>query len=251
MGDTDSDSLALAMIALNEPRLPDEAALSAWLAARHVDLPPLTAVRRDGVVITADWSSLLVALSLMPVPIPLGRVDERCSSWPPEALRRLKDHRAHLIVSVAGDALGTIERNLALTWLVAAAASTTDSSAVYWGSGDVLAPPDDVADETASMSRDQLPLDLWIDFRMEREDDGSISLSTKGMRALGHTDLEVVRSRLDPATIRNRAWNAAHYLLDHGPVLKDGDTFGISNEERFRIEHVSSSEGDRVLRLVM
>jgi hypothetical protein len=35
----------------------------------------------------------------------------------------------------------------------------------------------------------------------------------------------------------DRVFNAAHYLCDHGPVLLDGQTFGLSADERILISH--------------
>jgi hypothetical protein len=35
----------------------------------------------------------------------------------------------------------------------------------------------------------------------------------------------------------DRVFNAAHFLCDHGPVLKDGETFGLSASEKIRISH--------------
>jgi len=53
-------------------------------------------------------------------------------------------------------------------------------------------------------------------------------------------ELEVVASRAKAATLVDRAFNFTHYLLDHGPVLKDGDTIGLSAEERLRVRHLPS-----------
>ena len=52
---------------------------------------------------------------------------------------------------------------------------------------------------------------------------------------------KLVAMREKPATLVDRAFNFAHYLLDRGPVLKDGDTIGLSAQERFRIRHVPSA----------
>jgi hypothetical protein len=57
------------------------------------------------------------------------------------------------------------------------------------------------------------------------------------MKALGLMEIETVAPRERAEHVLDRMFNAAHYLCDHGPVLKDGDTFGLSANEKIRISH--------------
>jgi hypothetical protein len=222
--------------------MPLESTLKAWLSERAVALPELHAFKTEDALLAADWGPAFVTITRLDAPIPWSELGGRCRTWPAEARRQLEQHEAHLLVTVSGD-VDVIELNLALTWIVAAAAASTDAAGVYWGSGGVVLSVDEVLAETAKMSREQLPLDLWIDFDMQKEQDGSVSLFTTGMHALGHMDFEVHRSTMLPKTLRNRVWNAAHHVLDHGPILKDGDTFGLTAEERIRVRHRRATPG--------
>lgn len=90
------------------------------------------------------------------------------------------------------------------------------------------------------MSREYLPLHLWIDFRLAGERKGTISLFTTGMAAFGHMEIEIWESHEKPRDVYDIGVNIAHYLLDRGPVLKDGQTIGMSPEQRLRIRLLPS-----------
>jgi hypothetical protein len=82
------------------------------------------------------------------------------------------------------------------------------------------------------MRRDNLPLFLWIDFRIELLEDGACRLYTTGLEALGQSELEVARFDGSPQELLDLAYNIAHYLLDKRKVVNDGDTIGLTDQVR-------------------
>jgi hypothetical protein len=58
-----------------------------------------------------------------------------------------------------------------------------------------------------------------------------------GIESLGLMEIESVASTASVDYALDRIFNAAHYLCDHGPVLLDAQTFGLSADERIRISH--------------
>jgi hypothetical protein len=236
-------SLAVAMVALpGAGALPALGAMSTWLAAHARDVPRPAEAERSADALAARVGDADLVIGLMPAPIPWSELEGPCATafWWPEAASVMKAHSAHLIVGLRGGEMDAIQRNLWLTALVAAVLSTGDTSGVYWGAGTLVMPPEIFMEAATSMSREVLPLDLWIDFRVWRDDDGTTSLSTTGLEDLGHMEIEISHSSADPGAARESAWNAAHYLLDHGPVLDDGDTIGFGPDEKIRVRHVPS-----------
>lgn len=236
-------SLAVAMVAL--PRvgpLPALSDLNAWLAGHAQSMPPLIAAQSSDEALAATAGDAELMIGLMTAPIPWPELEGPCASafWWPEAAEVMKAHAAHLIVGLRAEEMVPVERNLWLTALIAAVLSTGEASGVYWGAGALVMPPELFMEAAITMTHEVLPLDLWIDFRVSREEDGSISLFTTGLEDLGHMDLEISRSNVDPGTARESAWNVAHYLLDQGPVLDDGDSIGFGPDEQIRIRHVPS-----------
>ena len=72
------------------------------------------------------------------------------------------------------------------------------------------------------------------------------------MQALGYAEFEAVSVREAVSDLRERFYSLAYYLLDHGPVIKDGDTVGQDQDEKIRVKLVESSFGQKgkVMRLV-
>ena len=68
-----------------------------------------------------------------------------------------------------------------LTHLLAAVAAHVDAAGIYWGGGGLVHDPLVFLDEARSASPQKLPLHLWIDFRIEQNDDGTLRLFTTGM----------------------------------------------------------------------
>jgi hypothetical protein len=90
------------------------------------------------------------------------------------------------------------------------------------------------------MSEDYYPLYLWIDFRVIPASHGKWTLFTTGMGALGFLEIEVVETPRGPKEVVGFAFNIAHYLLDHGPILKHGDTIGLSATQKVGVTHTQS-----------
>ncbi|XXF78801.1 DUF4261 domain-containing protein [Myxococcaceae bacterium GXIMD 01537] len=235
-------SLWLAMVALDRPTPWATGALLAFLQDHWKDVPRAHNVREDRDTLSFELESITVTLARMPAPIPwsdLERPARAAWHWP-DAVERLQAHTAHFIVAVHAPGVAPLDAALLLTRVVAAATATHDACGIYWGEGPVVNAPDDFIDEALKGSREHLPLYLWLAFHLEREPDHSFTLRTSGLRAFGLMELEVVASREKPAMLVDRAFTFAHYLLDHGPVLRDGDTIGLSAQERLRVRHLPS-----------
>jgi hypothetical protein len=106
-----------------------------------------------------------------------------------------------------------------------------------------------MAEETNSP--DAPPLYLWVDLRAVRNDDGTTGLFTTGLTPLGHVEIEIPRIKMQPGELREWLLNIMYYLLEKGPVLKHGETIGMTAEQKIRIRHAPSSFGHegKVIRL--
>jgi len=157
-----------------------------------------------------------------------------------DAVDQVKGHSAHLIACSSGK-----EPRKVLAWYltkaIEAVLPTVDSVGVYWGAGTVVMPTELFLEMSKDSSLEFLPLYLWIDFRCYRDKKGGASLFTTGFESLGFMEIEIRNSSQKVSFLVDRAFNLAHYLLDHGPVLKDGHTFGLSKDERIKVRHVKSS----------
>jgi hypothetical protein len=237
----------MAMIALREAVFPSEKDIFAALARQWPDVPPPQEQARRGSAVTFQLGGERGALSFVPSPIPWENLKGPCATawyWP-QAAEAMKAHRAHVIAGLGGGPADAVTRRLRLTALTGAVASAAGPAAcgILWPGGMVVHAPEPFLDRAREMSRGNLPLELWIDFRIFRESEDTLTLFTTGLAEFGLPDLEIPRSRRPFKEVYAAAFNTAHYLIDQGPVLKDGDTLGLAAGETVLVHHVESRWG--------
>lgn len=227
----------VALIPLFDASLPAEDRLFGFLRQHWPELPPPGEVLHREDVIRFVLGEHTVILSLMPVSIPWADLEGPCRAawyWP-GAAAALRGHVAHILVVMKSKALPRTEAALALTRVVAALAGTSAAAGVFWGGNGTVHAPGPFLDTALHGNQRNLPLDLWIAFALVPEPDGTHSLYTSGMEEFGLLEIEIRSSRRDPQYLRDCAYNVAHYLLLKGPIIKPGETVGVSDEERIPV----------------
>lgn len=231
----------VAMIALTTPQWPGAKELTKALHQYGPDMPETADVEEANESMTFNIGPAIGSVMLISAPIPQGDIDAACTAsaitWP-VARQELQKHTAHLICSI----VGPVEKKTAayyLTKLVAATAKTVPAVGIYWGAAGMVHATVPFIEQAEGMSTEYLPLYLWINFALAGEDH-KFSLRTFGMASLGFMEIEIVDSPKPVEEIVNMAFNVAHYLLDNGPVLADGDTFGFTESQKLKIRHVQS-----------
>jgi hypothetical protein len=212
--------------------------------------------RGDGGVFSFDVGDEFVALAHMPAPYPASDLEGPIATswmWPPEPpIDSIRGHRSHLLITMMGGAASPVRRRLILTAVTALAAKRPGVMAVYWGDATlVVFPPVFVNMAEKIHSPEAPPLYLWVDLRAFQNEDGSTGLFTTGLAPLGHMEIEIPRIEMGPGELREWLLNIMYYLLQNGPVLKDGQTIGMTAEQQIRIRHCASSFGHsgKVIRL--
>jgi hypothetical protein len=187
-----------------------------------------------------------LALGLMPAPYPdLEGPIATSWMWPRQPpIETVKRHRSHLLITATGGAADPVRRRLVLTAVTALAAKQPGVMAVYWPEATLVHfPPVFVNLAERINSPEAPPLYLWVDLRAFRNDDGTTGLFTTGLWALGHMEIEIPRIDMEPGELREWLLNIMYYLLENGPVLKHGQTIGMTAQQQIRIRHCPSSFG--------
>jgi hypothetical protein len=184
-------------------------------------------------------------IAVMNVPSPLSR-DPREEVWVRAATTWrhapsvVSGHRAHVLVATLGR-LEPLREARVITSVVGGVLDAVQGcSAVMWA-GRVVRP--------ASLWRDQsraayatypnYPILLWIDIAPWRTTSGMDAV-TIGLSSFVGREIEFEMGRLNPSDALNQVAALAGYLIEHGNVIKDGDTFGGSEAERIRVRHAVS-----------
>ncbi len=219
-------------------------------------LTSLTGKRIDSKSVVANDEMLkftldgdAAAIGLLPSPIPWPQIEGPCETarWWPEASAKLRGHTSHLIVAISSDGKSDVlQRAVNLTHLVAAVAAHVESAGVFWGGGGLVHDPRVFVEEAQKASRDNLPLHLWIDFRIEQMEEGTVRLFTTGMKSLGRMEIEIPHSHRLPTEVFDFAYAIADYMLSRGAEIRDNHTVGRSDDEKVMARHAPSMFDERM-----
>lgn len=253
--------VALALVALRDPKLPTADQIEDYLGEHWPDAPQIGPAEEvptpdgeqaEGIEVFR-FGDGLAAISLMAAPIPFEELEFPCAAawyWP-TAEEEMRTHNSHLLVALVDGPDDPIERHRRLTELVASAAALTDAVGIFWGSGGNVHESRAFLDSAHQMTADVIPLELWVTIRFVPEDDGSVSCITDGLEEFSLNEIEVVSSRREPQTLLEYVYNVAYYLIENGPVIHEGETIGLNEDERFAVTFEQSRLTDqpRVMRI--
>ncbi len=233
--------ILLSVVALDTPSLPRQQEMLETLAS-------LSGAAVNPKAVEAKESSLVflfggnrAAVALVPSPIPWSNLEGPCEIawWWPEAGAKMQGHNSHIAMALVGENDDAVRRSIALTHLTAAVAAHVDAAGIYWG-GALVHDPQVFLEEARSASSENVPLHLWIDFRIEQNDDGTLRLFTTGMKALDKMEIEIPCSRHEPKKLFDFAYSIASYLLSRGAEIRDGHTIGCCEDEKVLATHAPS-----------
>jgi hypothetical protein len=177
-----------------------------------------------------------IAVGHIPMPIPHGDIEgtaEYAYNWE-TALEDLKNHKSHLIVTIMNGGQDQVKRFKIFTKVICSLLRTTNSIGVYEGSQSLLIPKQDYLHIAEGMTDDYFPLNLWIYFGYRKTEKGN-SGYTYGLKEFGKHEMEIVESTKTIGEIEKFLYNMTHYVLEYDVAFKDGQTCGMSVDERIAI----------------
>ncbi len=248
-----SMELSMAMIALGEKPQLSGSAIKQHLAKTWPALPQASELKKQDNTLSFDVGNQAVIMGLMPAPIPWSDLEGPCAtSWLwKDAANVLKEHKNHLVLTVSSEEK-PVQRAAMLSMVTAAIFKTCSQAVgVLWGLSGLVISPEIFCEFAEKMLPGGLPLFIWVDFRLLKNQAGRVVGFTQDMEQLGHMELETLDSPETPAGLRDRFFGLACYLLENGPVIKDGDTVGESADEKIRVVYSDSAYGhkNKVMRM--
>lgn len=210
----------------------------------------------DGNIVTVTRGEETMGfLAHMPAPIPGQEAEENADRnflWK-NGRKEAARHRSHVIVTniSAGDET-PVQSAMEVSRLALVALDLFDGIGVYWGNASVSNSRDVFEEFCQEMSEEHVPVPVWLRFQLVRPSEGEVGMYTLGMRQFGLMDIEVDRCAWEPSDLFEFVSNIAHYLIQSGPVIADGNTVGGSAEERILVRHRPSmiEKGKRVYKIV-
>jgi hypothetical protein len=245
-------SVMISMILLRQSCELPASAIERELQHRYPDLGASLDTNEEGIP-SFQLKDGTLMLATMPAPIPWSELEGPCATsllWK-DAAEEVQRHESHILVTLLSEQ-NEIEQSILLTKTTAAVLAACDAAmGVYWGNATLVIPKQiflDFAEEVLPLGP---PLDIWVDFRVGWQTKTVSGGFTQGMEALGHMEIETQESPEKPGDLRDRLQGVARYLLENGPVIRDGDTIGEDAREKIRVIYSDSAFGNdkRVMRL--
>ena len=239
----------IALVALSEPALPDADALVERLAHRPAGEPAAALSSQTGGALNLAWEAdssghaATANVTLVDRPIPWEQLEGPCATawyWP-EAEEALRPHQSHLFVTLFDEQTGGVAQATRMTRLLAAIGQTASATGLVWGPSGAVHEPGAFAQLASSGTPDNLPLHLWVDFRVYQKDDGlGFGLFTTGLEALGCREFEAPDYQGDPQELIGAVYNITHYALEKQAVFKEGEAIGLPDEKQVTVTEARS-----------
>jgi hypothetical protein len=245
--------LALAIVMTAGKEFPDNAGLAKAMKARvpNLVIPEDIVADANGTLVFLH-EDYMFAVGKVDAPCPISKDDPcvRFAWYWPDAWEAVSKHRAHLLPSVSGGA--DARRRAALHGQLVAAIvdAAKDAVGVHWASSDSLWPAALVAENVAPGDQ-KPPIPFCVAIKLSRDADGGVSGVTRGLAAFGLMEIEAGGFKGDPRQLNGLMLDLAGYLIEAGPVIKDGDTIGPDAATKIVVRHETSGfiPGQPVYRL--
>ena len=195
----------------------------------------------DGELITVMHGKDVIGyLGYMPVPIPQQEAErnaDRNVFWPNGKDEAAK-HRSHVVVTNIGAGDQTpVQSAITVSRLALVALKAFDGIGVYWGNGSVCNSREVFERFCENLSEKHLPVPMWIRLQLIRAPNEEVGLYTLGMSQFGLMEIEVDRCKMEAQELIEWVSDLAHYLIQSGPIVKDEDTVGASENERILVRY--------------
>lgn len=181
---------------------------------------------------TVDGVTFLIAM--IPSPVPgeeLSNAIDYAYLW--KDARTALNNKSHIVVAAIGE-LPTATLYRYSTQITAILLKHTNSMGVYIGNQTLILSKDFYLEEAATMTEEAMPISLWVYFGMRQNEDGN-SVYTYGLKEFGLLEVEIVASDRDMDELMTLIYDIAHYTIEGNIVLNDGETIGMSADQKLKI----------------
>ena len=194
----------------------------------------------DPMILPVDGDVVFGPRMDFPYPAPLQQVAQFAYWWP-NALNDIARNTAHMMIHCAWNKRSRLEAHMCHLTLVRELIEQLPVIGVLWGSS--LVQTELVKGEFAGMEQRVIPFSLWVLIQFSKQPNGNILISTLGMRDFEQMEIETESSLpLDQTFDLVRKFGS--YVLASSPVIKDGDTIGLSAQQKIKVRHTRSFRPD-------
>jgi hypothetical protein len=232
---------AVAMPMFSHVSPPDIGAALDWIRQRFPDCPPIGHPDGSDNTFTASIPGGQIGITFVPAAIPSGDLDGPTAlawHWPSAGVA-VQQHVAHEICFASSSEMDRVALRLLHSRVIAGIAAVGQASAVYVGSSMLIREGPVYVADIEQADRDNLPVFSWLGFIPVAGDRGQ-SVYTTGLREFELLELEIRNSSLQWDGLFEFLANIAHYEIASSIQIGDGETVGLSEDQRLLVTHQSS-----------
>lgn len=148
-------------------------------------------------------------------------------------------HKAHIVVSIMNAGKNPVKENVLYSKIASAVMNNSSSLGIYIGGRTLVLKKDFYLANVEMMTEEDLPLYNWIYFGIKQLN-GKQSVYTYGLSDFGKMEMEIIDSNKSIQEINEMMFNITHYVIAYNVTLRDGETIGLSAEQKLKI---SESKG--------
>jgi hypothetical protein len=191
---------------------------------------------------TGDEASVLeidgykIALGNMDIPIPGDEIKTTAEYnyfWK-NGVEEATKHKGHIILSILNAGINPIKENLLFSKVASSILNNSKAIGVYIGGRTLLLKKDFYQYNVEEMSEDNLPIYIWIYFGM-RNENGMHSIYTYGLSDFNKKEMEIINSIHPLNELSEMMFNLVHYVIASNVTLKNGETIGMSVDQKLTI----------------
>lgn len=192
--------------------------------------------RSEGTAIAFEESGMMVTVGLMEAKVPGGEAEYWANSnfmTREKSVAAAKKHQAHLLVAVLGRDATPLDAGKLFVKIASACLKASNALGIY-DCGTVWLPEDFIRSALV-MKEGETPLTALVFVGLYQDEKG-VSSWTNGLRSFGREELEIVGSSHPPAEVYDLMFNISGYIVEEGAVLRDGETIGLSAEQKLPLK---------------
>ena len=161
--------------------------------------------------------------------------------WWPDAMKDIARSTSFAAITCSWSRHSRLDAHIRHLVLVRELVEQLPVIGVVWGS--VLVQPSVLKAEFNRLQQSELPFSLWVLIQFSKQPNGNILISTIGMRDFGQMEIET-ESTLPLDQTFDLVRKFGSYVIAKGPVVKDGETFGLTESQRIKARYVRSFRPD-------
>ena len=207
-----------------------------------MDIKPPTS-QAGGILIDID--GVLITVMLIDKPLPPDATERALQLdrvWP-DARETIARNKAHVIIATLnpitnhGQALNS---DAYVSFVAASVMDMTNATSLVWEAGDAITKAETFQQATDALAEKQLPVLSWMSLAIGQGPPTAtgaptVIMRTRGVAPFAGREIEFAPSTWPPAQMADRVIGTALYLMQRGPVVKDGDTLGNTSSERITV----------------